>query len=377
MESARIDIPKVNIIWALQEAGISINAALDTFPFLKKAWNEEEKGTYKQYQGFCDKIHIPFPYLLISHPQSLNLSDIRFRTIDNQDVSISPNLRQEISLLESQMNWMSDYREHNDYLPVDYLGKYHSYKDNISYVAQEIRTLLGIEANWYRKYNKPEDGYDYFVRLIERQGCLVMSASHVANNTKQTISLEDCRGLVLTDSYAPLIFINSSDTIHARTFTLLHEFTHLLLENEADLMTQDIYEESNINRIVSEVMIPKNEFMDCLRKGNNDLDLSNLGKYFNISASSAAMKLYHLGLISKEKFQEALETGKEVMKKKAGKGGSFYFTKASQTSPAFAVAVFNSVESSALGMFDACRLLGIPPKGYLDFKDKMIRRAIR
>ena len=82
-------------------------------------------------------------------------------------------------------------------------------------------------------------------------------------NTHRPLNPDEFRGFVLIDEYAPLIFVNSVDALAAQSFTLSHEFVHVLLgssdvsREEDFLLKNNAGEEGFCNRVAAEFLLPK------------------------------------------------------------------------------------------------------------------------
>ncbi|AMY00665.1 ImmA/IrrE family metallo-endopeptidase [Mesorhizobium ciceri] len=94
-----------------------------------------------------------------------------------------------------------------------------SVKDNVETVGAAIRTYLGItqadQQTWRAK------AFDNWRTAIETKDVLVFMVPRLA--------LAEMRGVAVAEPKLPIILINSKDRTNGRTFTLLHEFCHLVV----------------------------------------------------------------------------------------------------------------------------------------------------
>lgn len=92
-------------------------------------------------------------------------------------------------------------------------------KDDPEAVGAAIRKYLGVrqadQQGWRAK------AFDNWRTAIEARDVLVFMIPRLA--------LTEMRGVAIADSKLPLILINSKDRTNGRTFTLLHEFSHLVV----------------------------------------------------------------------------------------------------------------------------------------------------
>ncbi|TPL55513.1 ImmA/IrrE family metallo-endopeptidase [Mesorhizobium sp. B2-4-2] len=94
-----------------------------------------------------------------------------------------------------------------------------SVKDQIETVGAAIRTYLGVtqadQQTWRAK------AFDNWRTAIEAKDVLVFMVPRLA--------LTEMRGVAIAETKLPIILINSKDRTNGRTFTLLHEFCHLVV----------------------------------------------------------------------------------------------------------------------------------------------------
>ncbi len=175
---------------------------------------------------------------------------------------------------------------------------------------------------------------------------------------------------MLYDEYAPLIFINANDSISGKIFTLVHEFIHILFEEDDILenidLSRDIKLESQINKITVEFLMPESHIKEYWNKQETNLNqIKELSKLFNVSRLALAIRLYDLKLIDESLVQEVNEeTKKDLEKKKGGNsnGGDYWATYKSRYSNNFIETVIQGAESGEISYNYAFNLLGVRAK---------------
>ena len=134
-------------------------------------------------------------------------------------------------------------------------------RKNLGFESEDI--LLSKEAR-----KTVRDFYNALRRQIESLNIFVLQGS---------MSIQEVRGLTLSEKFPRIILINSKDTIHAKIFSLLHEYGHILLRKDGMCIPQTINSnkksdgsiqivENWCNRFAASVLMPQKEFLDEFNK---------------------------------------------------------------------------------------------------------------
>ncbi|MFD1901037.1 hypothetical protein GQR36_15430 [Enterococcus termitis] len=175
------------------------------------------KPTFNQLNQLSKKIKVPFGYLLLNEVQSEDNKLINYRTILNNDVSKpSRDLLDTISDMEEKQNWMVDYLIRNGYQELSFIGSTSANQD-VEKVAATIRKTLDIEETWYLHCSFGT-AFNYLRKKFEKMGILVMQNGVVKANTHRPLNIDEFRAFALVNAYAPLIFINSTDSFNGKIF---------------------------------------------------------------------------------------------------------------------------------------------------------------
>jgi hypothetical protein len=268
MSTFRVPVPPSLIAWALKRSGKDPAELINRFRELP-AWLEgTAEPKFSQLEQFAAATHTPFGDFFLPEPPASKLPIPDFRTLGNQELGEpTADVLETIFICEQRQEW---YRQHallSGAEPLTFVGS-ETTESPTTAVAGLIRDQLQFtpeerhqDASWTASLRR-------LIDTAEEAGILVMVSGIVGNNTHRLLDPEEFRGFALSDSYAPLVFINGTDTKAAQIFTLVHEVCHLWLGQSA--LTDSSMSTSGgndielwCNRVAAEVLVPS----DSLRRG--------------------------------------------------------------------------------------------------------------
>jgi transcriptional regulator with XRE-family HTH domain len=92
-------------------------------------------------------------------------------------------------------------------------------------IGKQVRELLAVSLAEQRTWREPRESYNAWRSRIEAADVLVFQVTGVA--------LSEMLGFSLTDQPLPVIGVNRKLSPNGRTFTLLHEFIHILIQQSS------------------------------------------------------------------------------------------------------------------------------------------------
>ncbi len=364
MPKVEVEInPKV-IEWAIYNSDYDMDYLLQTIEHLDKWIKGEQKPTLVQLGKFSNKIHIPFGYLLSKTPPEGALFSADCRTIKDQLIrKPSRALAETINDMEAKKLWMRDYRIFQGSEKIDFIGTFKNRKDKTDLIIEKIRKLLNLETDWALHEDSLDKAYNLLKERIENVGVLVMKDALVLGNTSRKLDIKEFRAFVLYDDYAPLIFLNGQDSKAARIFSLLHEFCHLLISDDDDILIDSKETAENCcNKVAAEFLMPEKLVLE-LWKGKDDVitEINTLANKLKVSSLALARLLKSLWKIGDETYEEIYETSISNFEKSKNKtiSGNPYATKRSNLSTEFVKAVLVSTGEGRTLFGDAYKLLNV------------------
>ena len=366
-----VDINNNLLIWAIERAGINIDEVSRTIPSFSSWLLGKKKPTVKQLEKFAQKVHLPFGYLFLENPPEEKLPIPFFRTLNSQEHKININIYDSVLLLQQRQSWLTDYLKENNYLQLNFVGKFSNNPD-INDVVNDIRTTLKIDEDWAKEFSTWEKAKDHLTQLIEDAGIITTFSSIVGNNTRRNIKVDDCRGFVLVDDYAPFMFINSADSKSAQMFTIAHELAHIWIGQSAGFDFRKLQPANNqtevlCDKIAAEFLVPAKSIEDSWQTVK---DISQLARYFKVSQIVIARRLLDLGKITKNEFitfyNNYINQDFARSENREG-GGDFYKTQRKRLSVRFLSFVNQAVKENKLLIRDAYNLTNLKGETYHTF----------
>jgi len=352
------------LTWAITRAGYDVPAFAEKFPKILEWLEGQKKPTVKQLEEFSKKVYLPFGYLFLPQPPQEKLPIPFFRTNGNQGDRISINVYDTILLIQQRQDWLKNYLKDNNFEPLPYVGKFKN-SSNVNAIVADIRQTLQLPENWASQFKTWQEAQDHLVLHIEDKGIITIFNGIVENNTHRPIPVDECRGFVLVDEYAPFMFVNNSDFKSAQTFTIVHELAHIWTGHSAGFDFRRLQPANDpieilCDRVAAEFLVPAQEFEEVWNHYPNNFAYAS--RYFKVSEIVIARRALDTGKISKPQFFDFYEeySNREYAKKESqGSGGDFYATTKKRISITFASHVNQAVKSGNLLYRDAYKLTGL------------------
>lgn len=359
------------ITWAISRAGHDVEQFINSQPKIQKWLDKEESPTIKQLEKFATKLHIPFGYLFLPEPPKETIPFPFFRTGNNTTDRVSLNVFDTIQILQRRQDWITEYLIESEQEPLFFVGKFnvkHPFQD----IVNDIRNTLQLAPDWAKEFATFEETLAFITHKIESIGIFINFNGIVENNTHRPISVDECRGFVLVNEFAPFMFINAADAKAAQLFTIVHELAHIWLGESAGFENQNLLPASDpvellCDAVAAEFLVPSSSLID-IWQDKPSIDYAR--RIFKVSPIVIARRAMDLGLISRSDFFVFYNGYIESFKNKKanqGSGGDFYATTRKRLSVSFATYVNQAVKQNKLLHRDAYKITGLKGDTYQKF----------
>lgn len=216
----------------------------------------------------------------------------------------------------------------------------------------------------------------YWTRALEDAGVLVMTTEG------GDVAPAEMRAFSLYFDEVPVVMLNGSEHPHARLFSLLHEYVHLLLRTEGlcDMKTDQRATtdnrrlEARCNRVAADVLMPASALLSSplvATHATDDpwslADILDVARSFGVSPEALLRRLATLGRVPLATYQAFRRSQQDNSPRRTkSRGGSFYTTKVRDLGKGY---VRRVTDAHARALIDS----GTTAE-YLDAKVSQIRR---
>lgn len=385
MPTIKVNIEKCILDWVIRQLEY-VPTDEKTLKLLK-AWQDGEKSpTFAQIKAVSQKTRIPFGYFFLKQPPVEDFPLTEFRTVNGDNApQASRNLQDVVTSMEQAQAWMSQYYKANDFDPAVCVGCCAN-TPNVEAVVSSLRKMMGVESDWLvtGKFQETEDVFKFLRRALESCRVLIMMSGIVGNNTHRKLQVSEFRAFTLIDKYAPLIFINTTDAITARVFSLIHEAAHIWigrnsLYNLPDGSMQKVSRiEQLCNAVAAEFLVPKKLFIVFWKwSEEDDIEpcIQVLANRFLCSREVIARRALDCGFISTDEYKCLVAKWEAFQNenKRESSGGDFYRTAMSRLDPNFVIALYRDTRAGRTMFTDAYRLTGLNRGNF----DQLVSQLLR
>ncbi len=319
--------------WEREQMGLAVNDVADTLninPSEIRAWEDgEAMPSLADLRRLAARYLCPVGHFFLDSPAP-ETEQLDFRGLDESKTRTlsyesRKKLRQFIRLMEIGSDWLGRLNASQEArIPVLKMNR----PDD---VAAEVHDLLGITWTAREKWQTPGEAFTGWRTAIEQRNVFVFAFILPTSEVRGASTWPE-RGL-------PGILVNHSDAEAAtgRIFTLLHEFTHLLVRSAGvvcDFRGQREVE-TFANRVAARVIVPSDALdsrlsdpaLQRLGGGWTERKLDFLRGPFHASRDTIAILLEERGLAERGYYQERRAVWEK--RKPFGRGG----TRRGQTKP--------------------------------------------
>lgn len=340
--TSKILVKPVMIRWAIETSKLSLAQVTELFPKLKQWLATECELSISEIQKLSKALQIPFGYLLLSQPPAEEPTLLKHRTINNlEHERASRDLLDTIYLMEAKQTFMRESLIDDGFLPHEFIGSV-TLNDSPKNVAKSICATLKLSTTWNLN---DTSALGYLKRASSNAGILIMQNCIVGNNTHRCLDINEFRAFVSLDEYAPLIFLNSRDSQHAKV-------------------------EHFCNDVAAEMILPREQLISYYdpRLSNTD-NITLLAKHFCASDLVICLRLKKLNLIEKREFEQLYPALVEKMRQNlalrdSSAGGNYYNTQLSRLDHNFIALVDQKAQEGKILYSEAYELLGAKGKTY-------------
>lgn len=337
------------------------------------AWESREgHPTFRQAITLAAKLNVPFGFLFLSEPPSLDIPLPDLRTVTGEPVGEpSPEFLDLTYDVLRKQQWFREYQESINADPLPFIGRY-SLDADPEDIASDMATVLGLDDQARKEASTWEEFLRRFIRKAEAAGVLVLRSGVVENNNRRKLSVEEFRGFAVSDDLAPLVFINGQDAKAAQIFTLAHELAHLWVGQSGisnpNYLTEPGQQANSIDRlcdkVAAELLVPKADFL--LRwdeRHSVQANLQTLATHYRVSKITVLRRALETERLSMEEFRQAYaELMEEQRPPGGGEGGNFFYTLLARNSSTLTAILVAAAAEGAVSERDAARLLNIKIK---------------
>ena len=363
----RVPVPPEMLRWACERAGYDVAHLAARIPQLPAWVRRERQPTLKQLEKLAKATHTPLGYLFLPEPPDERLPVPDYRTVSGTAAAKpSPDLLDTLYTMQRRQEWLRESLVESDAEPVAFVGSARL-ADEPDAVGREMRRVLGLDGGWAAGVRTWQDAVSELRRKIEDLGVMAVINGVVGNNTHRRLSVEEFRGFALTDSYAPLIFVNGADAKSAQMFTLAHELAHIWLGTEGlsgfeSLIPGGSDVEDWCNQAAAELLVPARELgarWQQVRREARPFDA--LARTFKVSPVVAARRALDLNLVDRSAFFHFYEryVNRERRSGTMPSGGDFYNNQNTRVGELFAVQVLRAAMEGRIGFKEAYDLTGL------------------
>ncbi len=293
----------VLLSWARKSAGMSLEVAAKKAAVKVEQLQSWERDTAKpsvpQLRKLASIYRRPLAVFYLPEPpiRFQAMHDFRRLSAETPSPENSPDLAFEIRRAYDRREWALELMTDIEETPTTFEAKAGA-QDDVEETGRRLRKALGVTGNEQLQGLTDHEAFKHWRLLLERAGILTFQATG--------IDLAEARGFSISMQPLPVVVANIKDAPRGRIFTLLHEATHVMLNEGGICDLHDAEIEAFCNRVAGATLFPREDLLACEtlrmhKKGDyswSDTELREISRRFGGSREAALVRLLTLGLTS-------------------------------------------------------------------------------
>jgi Zn-dependent peptidase ImmA (M78 family)/DNA-binding XRE family transcriptional regulator len=315
------------LAWARKSAGMSLEVAAKKVkikPDQLQSWEEgNSRPSIPQLRKLAATYRRPLAvfYLPETPIRFQVMHDFRRLSPDTVPPEDSPELAFEIRRAYDRREWALELMADIEETPPAFDVKV-TRRDDIEEAGTKLRAALRVSVSAQQGWRTDYEAFKQWRLLLERAGMLTFQATD--------LKLAEARGFSISMRPLPAVVANIKDAPRGRVFTLLHEATHIMLNEGGICDLHDAEVESFCNRVAGATLFPREELLSSgvvrrHKRGDrswSQVELQEISRQFGGSREAALVRLLTLGLTSQafydRKRNEFLEQYQEQRRQAGG-----------------------------------------------------------
>lgn len=373
--------------WARKTVGLSV---ADVAQMLKRSADEIEawesgRGfpSYAQLEKLAYQVYKrPLAVFFLPSPPNEAVPQREFRTLPDADLqTLGRDTHLQIRRAHAHQLALKELFDGRNPIEACIWKNFSlSVASDVGEQAAAIRQLLGVTLAAQIGWKTDESGLKHWRTAVEDAGVFVFKAA---------FKEKDISGFCLIDEQLPVIYLNNSTTKTRQTFSLLHELAHLLLSmNGLSKFDQSYIErlpkvekqvERFCNAVAAEVLIPSADFAKQTDDFPQNVErlpedcFANLASRYGVSREAILRRFFDQRRVS-QGFYESKARYWAAQKKESG-GGDWYLNQGAYLSNRFAREVISRHYRHQITLEQAADFLGIKPKNFAGFEERVLQGA--
>jgi len=393
-------MPKINhdiLRWARETAGLSLEEAISKLNIrdtksasaadrLTALEVGDTEPTRPMLLKMAKQYHRPLLTFYMSGPPRQGNRGQDFRTLPSEYSSSEEALLDALirNVQARQGLVKAVLEDEDDVAPLPFINSMNA-SDGVEDVLNSLKDTLQLDIDEFRSQSSPAKAFALLRDTVESIGVFVLLIGNLGSH-HTAIDLEAFRGFALADELAPFIIINDQDAHAAWSFTLLHEFAHLMLgQTGVSGARAEIAVEQFCNDVAGEFLLPHQEIQEIDVGEGTDIAqalkmISEFAQARNVSSSMVTYKLFRGDMISHDKwvglsrqFRALWLNGKMEKKRKSrdqqGSGPNYFVVRRHRIGNTLINFVDRMMASGAVTTTKAGQILGVKPSNVMTLID--------